>query len=218
MLKNIRSLYIIKEIFSYIKNGNFKLKLIKYNKKLQKRMNINLLDYRKLSERYIIYEIRGKAKEYNSYNNKLIYEGEYLNGERNGKGKEYDNNGNINIIFEGEYSNNKLWNGLSKEYNSNNKLIFEGEFLKGEIRNGKGFDDNGNIIYQIINGTGSFQEYDYSGKLIYKGEYLNGKRNGKGKEYLDGKLIFEGEFLNGKRWNGKGKNMIIVNYVLKENI
>ena len=32
-----------------------------------------------------------------------MFEGEYLNGERNGKGKEYDWNGNL--IFEGEYLN-----------------------------------------------------------------------------------------------------------------
>jgi len=39
----------------------------------------------------------------------MIFEGEYLNGERNGKGKEYYDNG---------------------------ELKFEGEYLKGE-RNGK---------------------------------------------------------------------------------
>ena len=31
----------------------------------------------------------GKGKEYK--NGKIIFEGEYLNGQRNGKGKEYDN-------------------------------------------------------------------------------------------------------------------------------
>ena len=33
----------------------------------------------------------------------LIFEGEYLNGEKNGKGKEYDELGTL--IFEGEYQN-----------------------------------------------------------------------------------------------------------------
>ena len=33
------------------------------------------------------------------YNNQLIYEGEYLDGQRNGKGKEYDKRGEI--IYEG---------------------------------------------------------------------------------------------------------------------
>ena len=39
----------------------------------------------------------------NFYYIELIFEGEYLNGERNGKGKEYYYNGNLE--FEGEYLN-----------------------------------------------------------------------------------------------------------------
>ena len=40
----------------------------------------------------------GKGREY--YNNdKLKFEGEYLNGERNGKGREYNNNGDIIFPF-----------------------------------------------------------------------------------------------------------------------
>ena len=38
----------------------------------------------------IIYELKngkGYVKNYDAYNNKLIYEGEYLNGEKNGWGK-----------------------------------------------------------------------------------------------------------------------------------
>ena len=43
----------------------------------------------------------------------MIYEGEYLNGERNGKGKEYDNDGNLK--FEGEFIKRKRFNGKEKE-------------------------------------------------------------------------------------------------------
>ena len=69
--------------------------------------------------------------------------------------------------------------------------------------NGKGYDEDGNIIYELINGNGKVKEY-LNGDLIFEGEYLNGKRwNGKGIEYnLYGKRVFEGEYLNGKRWNG----------------
>jgi len=55
--------------------------------------------------------LNGKGKEY--YDDKLIFEGEYKNGERNGKGKEY----------------------------YDNKLLFEGEYLKGE-RNGEGKEND----------------------------------------------------------------------------
>ena len=57
----------------------------------------------------------------------IIFEREYLNGERNGKGKKYDDDGKL--IFEGEYLNGKIWNGKRKEYNYNGKLIFEWEYL-----------------------------------------------------------------------------------------
>ena len=63
------------------------------------------------------------GKEYNEFN-ELIFEGEYLNGERNGKGKEYDDG---KLIFEGEYKNNEKC--LIKEYDFNHKLIFDGEYL-----------------------------------------------------------------------------------------
>ena len=95
-------------------------------------------------------------KEYN-HDYELIFEGEYLNGERNGKGKEYFYG---ELIFEGEYMDGKR-NGFGKEYYINNKIKFEGEYKNGKI-SGKG------------------KEYDYFGRLIFEGEYINNKRwNGK---------------------------------------
>ena len=90
MLQNIKSLYFVKALFSFLDNG-CKLRLIKYNKSLQNTINVSLIDYRRYSETYIIYETNEKGKEYNLYD-KLIFEGEYLNGKRNGKGKEYFHN------------------------------------------------------------------------------------------------------------------------------
>jgi len=148
---------------------------------------------------YLYGERNGKGKEYD-YNGILIFEGEYINGLRNGKGKNYDEN--RNIIFDGEYLYNSKLRG--REF-INNKLVFEGEYLFNKSRNGKGYDKNGNIIYELKNGNGYVKEYDYLGILKFEGEYLNGKRNGKGKEYdYEGKLEFEGEYLNGER-KGKGK-------------
>ena len=117
-------------------------------------------------------ERKGKGKEYNSYNDKLIFEGEYLNGKKF-TGKGYDKNGNM--IY--EIKNGK---GNIKTYYDNGKLKVEREHLNGE-KNGK------------------FKEYYDNGILRFEGEYLNGKLNGKFKGYYDnGKLRFEGEFLNGK--------------------
>ena len=103
----------------------------------------------------------------------LLFEGEYRNGERKGKGKEYHLDGTLK--FEGEYRNGKRI-GKGVEYDKNRKLRFEGEYLYGFKRkgklyinwildyegeflfnkkwNGKGFDENGNIIYELTNGNG----------------------------------------------------------------
>lgn len=37
ILEKIKSIYILEEIFNYIKNENFKLKLLNYSKTLQKK-------------------------------------------------------------------------------------------------------------------------------------------------------------------------------------
>ena len=83
-------------------------------------------------------------------------------------------------------------------------MEYEGEFRYNKKWNGKGYDESGNIIYELFNGNGKVKEYWYKNILKFEGEYLNGERNGKGKEYFFGQLIFEGEYLNGER-NRKGK-------------
>ena len=150
MLNKIKSTIISKKVFSFI-NEYIKLKLVKYNKYTQKKLDIDIINYKYYQGKYIIYETKTKAKEYDCEGG-LLYEGEYLNGERNGEGKEYNNYGRL--IFEGEYLKGKR-NGKGKEYDNNEYLIFEGEYLNGE-KNGKG------------------KEY-LKGKLIFEGEYLNDK-------------------------------------------
>ena len=85
-------------------NEKVKLKIMKYNKSIQKLSNINLINYKLFKKKYVIYDENGIAKEYDIFENKLIYKGEYLNGERNGQGKEYDDNV---LLFRGEYLNGK---------------------------------------------------------------------------------------------------------------
>ena len=128
-----------------------------------------------------------------------MFDGEYLY-DKIRKGKKYNYYGNLR--FEGEYLYDKFLKG--KEY-VNNRLEYEGEYLYGRKWNGKGYDENGNIIYELINGTGKGKEYDYKGNLIFEGEYLNGQRNGKGKEYdIEDNLSSKGDYLNGNKWNGNG--------------
>ena len=75
MLNNIKSSFFIKIIFSHIKEKR-KLKIIRYNKRLQKNIDIYLINYKVLSERYLIYENNGIVKEFEGYNNELKFEGE----------------------------------------------------------------------------------------------------------------------------------------------
>ena len=123
MLQNIKSSYFIKLIYTFVEEAQ-KLKLIRYNKSMQKNLDISIINYKFFSGRYIIYESNGIGKEYNGYDDILTFEGEYLNGQRHGKGKEYYYDDIL--TFEGEYLNGKR-NGKGKEYNKHGKLIFEGE-------------------------------------------------------------------------------------------
>ena len=164
--------YFIEKIYSYT-NEKTKLDIVKYNKKLQKRFDLSLINYKRFSSKYIYFESKGKGKEYNKYGD-MIYEGEFLRGKRNGKGKEYYYSNSIK--FEGEYLNGNPWNGN-----------FEFCFKSYELKNGKGF------VKEYVDGLIFEGEY-LNGKRNGKGkEYTND---------TDKKIIFEGEYLNGKKWTG----------------
>ena len=227
-MKNIKSLYFIKIILSYL-HEKTKLEFVKYNKYVQKLIDVNIYNYRIMNN---INSTKG-----------IVWKGEYLNGKKNGKGKEKQIG---EIIFEGEYLNGKRC-GKGTEYGTyyaHGKILFEGEYLHGYKWNGKVYDIKGIFISELKNGKGHMKEYNcYHGALIFEGEYLNGKRHGKGKEYyithdkdieyegefLNGnrhgkgkeynikhQVIFEGEYLNGCRWNGKGYKDNKIIYELKE--
>ena len=116
-IEDIKSTYILKDIFSNL-NKKLKLNLIMYNKQLQKRLSVDIEDYKEASGKYKIAEKNGKGREYKLNKKELIFEGEYLNWKKNGEGKEYHKD---KIIFEGEYLNGKKWNGKGKEYDYNGK-------------------------------------------------------------------------------------------------
>ena len=112
MLEQIKSKYILQIVFSNLKEET-KIILVKYNNKIKHRLNIELIDYMHLSGKYFIGKRNGKGKEYNRYNDELLFEGDYIDGKRNGYGKEYYENGKIK--YEGKYLSGKR-NGYGKEY------------------------------------------------------------------------------------------------------
>ena len=202
MLKKIRSNYILRIVFIFLDEKQ-KLKIIKYNKSLQKDL-LNELDYfKKISGRYIIQDTTYNCgKEFTIDKNTLVYIGGYKNGKRNGKGVEYDENGIYK--FEGEFLNGRR-NGQGKEYRKSenyNKLIelsFEGIYKNGK-RNGKGV------------------EYNENGKYKFEGEFLKDLKEGFGKEYYkNGNIKFEGEYKKDKIWNGKGYDINgNIDYIISE--
>jgi len=135
--KSIESLYILKDIFSFLSERQ-KLNLIIYNKNLQNKLDTTIKDYKRISTKYKEGRRNGKGKEYDKSTNII-----YLNGKRNGKGIEFYSNNKIK--FEGEYLNGKRIR-KGKEYYYNGKLKYEGYFLNGQ-RNRKG------------------KEYYYDGKI-----------------------------------------------------
>ena len=88
--------------------------------------NVNLLEKIEIVyfSRILFSHLEEKIKlKLIKYNKNLVFEGEYLNGERNGKGKEYDYFRKLK--FEGEYLNGKRWNGISRIYYFNGALLME---------------------------------------------------------------------------------------------
>ena len=219
MFEDIKSVYILRHTFSYMIEKRILL-LIAHNKRLQSKLKKSLINYKRLSKRYIVYESLNKGKVYNAYDDSLIFEGEYLNGKRNGKGIEYYNNGEKK--FEGEYLNGKR-HGKGIEYDINGRWEFNGEYLNGE-KNGKGIEykKNGDMSFigKYLNGEKWEAKLSLIGKGEKKGlmEYVNGQiwnlidyddddkiiaeiKEGKGyqKFFSEKKLFFEGEYLNGKK-------------------
>ena len=64
-----------------------KINMIIYNRQLQKILGVDIKVYKKISGKYKIVEKNGKGREYILNGDKLIFEGEFLNGKRNGKRK-----------------------------------------------------------------------------------------------------------------------------------
>ena len=224
MLNKIKSKYILHNVLIHVNNIQ-KLNILRFNERIQNKLEINIIDYRRLSGKYQIIK-DNELKIYNSYNNRILFEGQYSNENKNLNGKEYNEKGDI--LFEGEYYDGKKWNGTEKEYDEDtNNLIFEYKYSNGKVK-AKEFDKfNGDLLFEgeYLNGkrNGYGEEYKYipsiksdhyyssyssrydsDCKAIFRGEYLNGERK-EGIEYdYKGNIVYEGRYLNGKK-HGKGK-------------
>ena len=71
MLKNVKSIYLIQKLFSFLDEYS-KLKLVKYNKSIQKNINISIINYIHFKGKYIIY-IANKIGEEYDYKDHLVF-------------------------------------------------------------------------------------------------------------------------------------------------
>ena len=187
IFKNIKSIYILKKIFSFL-NQRKELNIIIYNKSLNKRLNISIDDYKKCSGKLKVGESNGYGKEYNLDKNILLFEGNYQNKKRNGLGKEYYPYSKLK--FEGEYLNGKR-NGKGKEYRPYGDLQYEGEYLNGK-RNGKG---------KYYSQSPLLKEKERKRKMFKPTKE-------KKREISYDFISFDGEFLNEKNGMEKQENII----------
>ena len=186
MLDNLKSKYILKKIISNL-DQQTKLILLKCNKKIKNKLDIDIIDYMFLSRKYFVGKRNGKGKEYTIINNILIFEGDYIDGKKTGYGKEYYEekfSSEMKIKYEGKYLNGKR-NGKGIEYYNNGGIKFEGIFLFGQRYKGKGYDKDGKNIYELEEGKGYIKEFGDFNDIMFEGEYPNGK----GKEYFNKEKI-----------------------------
>ena len=166
LISSIKSNLVMKKIFSHL-NLESKLNIIKFNKTIQKKINISLEDYKKKANgRYRVKRHKGVVKIYSENGNVLLFRGKYLNEKKNGKGKEYNEYGEL--IYEGEYKNGKR-NGKGKEYDGEGNLIFEGEYLNGKKWKGRGYNKYGELVIKKYLNSKYYNSREY--EIMEKEKY-----------------------------------------------
>ena len=151
--ENIKANYFLEKIFNYLKKGKT-LNLVKYNKNIKKRINLNINDYKEYSEKYSSIEIKIKPvhKKYGKFINnekEEIYYHIYFNNNQEELKRNYINKyEEIKIIrikmdyqvksFENLFSDCKCIESLYfKKFYRNNinnmRIIFFEENIKEEV-------------------------------------------------------------------------------------
>ena len=107
---------------------------------------------------------------YDKKTNKIIYEGDLVDGKCEGKGKYIFENGDYYI---GNFSNG-VREGLGNQYYKNNELQYEGKW-KSDMRNGHGlyYYENGDYFIGFWRDNKKFGKgelYDKNGQIIKEGD------------------------------------------------
>ena len=133
---------------------------------------------------------------------KVLYKGEFIDGEKSGKGEEDSSEGK----FVGNFYHDKK--------NGKGKMIFKssGDIYEGDYKNDL-FDGEGHYIWKMTGQeyTGEYKNglmhgkglYEWNEGEFYRGNFVNGKKEGEGELHMGNGRVYIGPFVNG-RPNGIG--------------
>ena len=137
-----------------------------------------------------------------TWKKKVLYRGEFIDGEKSGKGEEDSSEGK----FVGNFYHDKK-NGKGKMMYKISGDIYEGDY-KNDL-----FDGQGHYIWKMTGQeyTGEYKMgqmhgkglYEWSEGEFYRGEFVNGKKEGEGELHWGNGRTYIGQFANG-RPNGIG--------------
>ena len=165
-LENIISKYIIKNIFSFINEPNYIYKLINYSKRFQKKLNINLLNYKE-----IYFNERVNYDEYNYYKDRFhdyVNSKELLTEKYKKDILDYQINEKNIKIFILNYYKNYIKNKNNCLYKFSKNIILDSPFLEVLSKS-----DIFGQLFNIVIHTGRYIKEEEELKNISKFKELN---------------------------------------------
>ncbi|CAG7635470.1 hypothetical protein PAESOLCIP111_03668 [Paenibacillus solanacearum] len=169
----------------------------------------------------------GYGKLYDSQN-RVIYQGELLDGKRNGRGHAFEQG---MLAFEGNWDDD-LETGTGRRYTYSSGMtaaslsgrsmatVEEGRYERGKLAEKLGlYVYSGSFASGMPSGYGTMTlMHDYvhtdgpksltnsseTGWIVYEGDFANALPEGKGKLFEKNKLVYDGDFVKGSR-EGLGK-------------
>ena len=150
----------------------------------------------------------GEGKEYDE-EGKVLFSGNYAEGQRNGTGSVYKEG---KLIYEGSVAG-EHYEGEGTLYYPDGNVQYRGGF-HNSLYDGKGTlyndTDTEDILYKgdfkegKYDGQGVLTDKGYSGKEEYHGGFSNGVYEGEGELFYDGISVYKGGFSQGL-FNGTGR-------------
>ena len=142
-----------------------------------------------------------------SYQNKVVFTGEVVNGVVRGFGELFDPIWDGSLRYRGDFDNNQF-HGTGTLYFPDGLPLYRGEFRNNQFHGaGTLYFPYGQIHYRgefrnnLFHGEGELFSDD--GIWRYHGNFVDNTLNGRTRVYYRGSLIYEGDFLDGV-WHGFG--------------